>query len=87
MALEKSLTVVERAPFERIVFNFPHTGSPGSTKASVASNQALLTKFFASAQQFLAPAGEIHVTLRLTPFYERWKIASCAEAAGLRLRR
>jgi len=72
--------------FDRVIFNFPHVG--GSQPEDVAANQELLKDFFESASKILKPAenengGEIHVTLRRTPFYDSWKIADLARFAGL----
>jgi len=69
-------------PFDRVIFNFPHIG--GSTPEDVMTNQELLTGFFKAALPRLAPeAGEIHVALRRTVFYDSWKIVDLAKAAGL----
>lgn len=68
--------------FHRVVFNFPHAGG-GSTRADVAVNQQLLRDFFASAGRVIRRNGEVHVSLRRSPFYQSWKIKEQAEAAGL----
>lgn len=52
--------------FDRIVFNFPHSG-----QQRVHINRALLRDFFASAKEQLAPGGHIHVTLKTS------KLRSC----------
>ena len=73
------------APYDRIVFNFPHTGSPGSTQASVGTNQRLLRGFFRSASSLLMEDGEAHVALRLTEFYRRWDVVECARKGAMSL--
>ena len=68
--------------FDRVVFNFPHTG-----QQRVHLNRALLAGFFASARACLADesTGEVHVTLKLRPPYSQWGADDLAAAAGLRL--
>eukprot|EP01102_Stenamoeba_stenopodia_P007969 TRINITY_DN2251_c0_g2_i1.p1 TRINITY_DN2251_c0_g2~~TRINITY_DN2251_c0_g2_i1.p1 ORF type:complete len:375 (+),score=131.13 TRINITY_DN2251_c0_g2_i1:111-1235(+) len=70
--------------FDRIIFNFPHTGVSGSGNDAVESNQQLLREFFESAKTLVKPlTGEIHITLRPTEFYNKWKIVEQAISAGL----
>ncbi|KAA0157405.1 hypothetical protein FNF31_05751 [Cafeteria roenbergensis] len=68
--------------FDRIVFNFPHTG--GATTADIKRNQALLRDFLAQAALLLktrspgtpVKAGDeaqVLVALRRTSFYESWR--------------
>lgn len=64
--------------FDRIVFNFPHSG-----QQRVHVNRALLRDFFSSATRVLSPGGEIHVTLRDRPPYSNWQVELQASAAGL----
>jgi len=72
----------------RIVFNFPHIG--GSQTEDVQANQTLLSEFFRSCQNFFKHIGikdgEIHVTLRQTPFYDSWQIVELANKAGCTLK-
>ncbi|KND00650.1 uncharacterized protein SPPG_03775 [Spizellomyces punctatus DAOM BR117] len=70
--------------FDRIVFQFPHVG--GSQQADVEQNRALLSNFFAQAQQLMNANGEIHVTLRDTPFYRQWSIEDLALKEGLAMK-
>lgn len=54
--------------FDKIVFNFPHKGSGVKDEArNVAEHQELLLGFFTSAKEFLAPGGQIHVTIKAGP--------------------
>jgi hypothetical protein len=73
--------------YDTIVWMFPH---PGGDRASMATRgAALLSAFFASAAQRLAPGGKIVVTLRVgkQPNYyvTRWRPVEAAAAAGLTL--
>ena len=72
-------------PFDRIVFNFPHSGSAGSTKESVASNQELLQGYFVSASLIVEAKGQVHLTLRDTHFYQSWEMPKQAEDGNLYL--
>jgi 25S rRNA (uracil2634-N3)-methyltransferase len=84
-----------RAPWDRIIFNFPHTG--GLTKdvnRQVRANQALLSSFFASAKPLLASEGppeggegSIIVTLFEGEPYTLWNIRDLARHAGLVVKR
>ncbi|KAI8821311.1 uncharacterized protein EV422DRAFT_495952, partial [Fimicolochytrium jonesii] len=80
-ALKKEIE--DRGAFHRIVFQFPHIG--GSSDDDVQANKDLLDSFFAETVELLAPegGGEIHVTLRDTPFYRKWDVEALAAAQGL----
>lgn len=78
--------------FDRIVFNFPHTG--GATTADVKRNQSLLRGFLEQASLLLrtrspGPAGHageearVLVALRRTPFYESWRCDVQGQACRL----
>ncbi|KAI9008116.1 hypothetical protein BC832DRAFT_516855, partial [Gaertneriomyces semiglobifer] len=69
--------------FDRVVFNFPHMG--GSQKEDIRSNQKLLGRFFKESLMLIKSGGEVHVTLRDTPFYRQWDIETIARKAGLRM--
>ena len=59
-----------------IMFNFPHTGMQ---RAHL--NRNLIRDFLASAAVFLRkghPRGEVHVTLKDAPPYDRWGLAKIA---------
>jgi hypothetical protein len=71
--------------FNRIIFNFPHTGTEGTLENTIQINQQLLLDFFVNAVPYLAKDGEVHVTLRSTSFYDKWDIAGQAKKAGLKL--
>jgi hypothetical protein len=65
--------------FERIIFNFPHTG-----QQMAHVNRAMIRNFFASAVGLLdSETSEIHVTLKLKFPYTSWDTETSATAAGL----
>ena len=88
-ALEKQLWIRNEeysAGFPAIVFNFPHLG--GATEEDIDKNQELLRQFFSSCRQFLHPSeGRVYVSLRNTPFYDRWDILDQARQSGYILKR
>jgi 25S rRNA (uracil2634-N3)-methyltransferase len=76
--------------FDKIVFNFPHTG--GATGKDVVRNCDMLSRFFGAAQRLLrcdtaANPATILVALRKTSFYDSWNIGQLAQAQGLRVAR
>jgi hypothetical protein len=86
--LEKDDRVAARGPYNKIVFNFPHVG--GSTAADVAANQDLIRDFLISAGRLLLATeatGEVHISLRNTPFYKGWGLEGIAREIGYKLAR
>ena len=83
--------VAKRAPFERVIFNFPHVGSGMKDQArNIFSNQALLRGTFASSKEggLLAPngRGELHLTLKKGQPYDSWQPVAIAKMCGLVVR-
>eukprot|EP00823_Brevimastigomonas_motovehiculus_P006085 TRINITY_DN4803_c0_g1_i1.p1 TRINITY_DN4803_c0_g1~~TRINITY_DN4803_c0_g1_i1.p1 ORF type:complete len:383 (+),score=77.39 TRINITY_DN4803_c0_g1_i1:93-1241(+) len=70
----------ERKRVDRIVFNFPHTGLQRTHL-----NRALVKSFLHEASTFVKPDGEIHVTIKNGPPYNRWGIEKLGEEAGCSL--
>ncbi len=51
--------------FDRVVFNFPHTGCGIKDRdRNIADQRRLIRQFFLSALSVLAPDGEIHITIK-----------------------
>ena len=74
------------AGFERIIFNFPHSGSGIKDQArNITANQQMLRGTFQSAQRLLAhPNGELHLTLKRGEPYDSWSAVALAKMCGLR---
>eukprot|EP01046_Picozoa_sp_COSAG06_P012408 COSAG06_NODE_727_length_12752_cov_61.232277_9_plen_754_part_00 len=68
------------AAFERVVFQFPHSG-----QQRVHVNRALLRDFFEAATTVLAPGGQVVVTLKDRRPYSGWLLEEQAAQAGFRL--
>jgi 25S rRNA (uracil2634-N3)-methyltransferase len=74
--------------FDKVIFNFPHVG--GGKEEDVEVNKVMLGGFFREARDILrngggGVGGEVHVSLRDTPFYEKFKIETLAEEQGYEL--
>ncbi|TYZ65805.1 hypothetical protein PybrP1_012531 [[Pythium] brassicae (nom. inval.)] len=67
------------ARFDVVVFNHPHCG-----EENVRRHRSLLSHFYASARELLAPRGEIRLTLAAGQ-PARWEALARARRAGLRL--
>ncbi|KAG9294571.1 hypothetical protein G9A89_008050 [Geosiphon pyriformis] len=89
--LEKFKTLKGKR-FDKIVFNFPHTGSGIKDKdRNILANQKLLNAFFQSAIPFLTSRlihndlkdGEIHITIRSGPPYDEWNIRQIAKSTDI----
>lgn len=87
--LSSNKALKQRAPFDRIFFNFPHTGGISKdVNRQVRANQALLSAFFRSAIPLLSEAsGTILVTLFESEPYTLWNIRDIARHAGLNVLR
>lgn len=80
--------VKRRAPYDRIFFNFPHTGGVSTdVNRQVRANQALLSAFFQAAISLLSPSGTVLVTLFEAEPYTLWNVRDLGRHAGLMVRR
>ncbi|KAI8799256.1 hypothetical protein BJ742DRAFT_847026 [Cladochytrium replicatum] len=72
--------------WDRIVFQFPRVGRGGNDDLSVEENRKLVGGYFTTARRVLEPVnGRIHLALRDTPYYRKWKVDELAAHNGLRL--
>ncbi|KAI9299155.1 hypothetical protein K502DRAFT_322398 [Neoconidiobolus thromboides FSU 785] len=67
--------------FDKIVFNFPHTGAGIKDQdRNILNNQKLLLGFFKSSKTLVHPYhGELHVTVKSGLPYDLWKVTSLAK--------
>ena len=71
-ALSQHEALQTRAPFDQIVFVFPHAGSEHGLAASIDENRALLRGLLREAPAMLADSGEVHITLVQRYPYTAW---------------
>ncbi|XP_074369615.1 uncharacterized protein At4g26485-like [Apium graveolens] len=74
--------------FDRVVFNFPHSGFSHRAEDSyhmIKRHRKLVWAFLINASEMLTKKGQIHVTHKTTYPYSEWDIEGLAEEAGLRL--
>lgn len=65
--------------WDRIVWNFPHTGHQRTHM-----NRAILRTFLEKTSALLNPSGQVHITLKLKPPYDRWDLTGqVAEGTGM----
>jgi len=83
--LGQSLQLQDSQRFDRITFNFPHSGISGPS--ALASNRQLLSKFFGECLPLLAAQGLVEVALKTTARYNTWGIHKLAVDVGLNLQR
>jgi 25S rRNA (uracil2634-N3)-methyltransferase len=78
-------SVSDKAPFDKMVFNFPHVGLGIKDKdRNIVENQKLILGFFKCALSYLKPeTGEIHITLKGGMPYDMWQVKRLARLAGL----
>lgn len=70
-------TYFSPSSFDRVLFNFPHTGMQ-----RVHLNRSLMEGFFKSAKYILRPTGQIHLTIKSGPPYTEWGIKESAAEFG-----
>ncbi|KAF9615345.1 hypothetical protein IFM89_022996 [Coptis chinensis] len=78
------ISPVNTMKFDRIVYNFPHSGSfSESDIITILSHQAVVRGFFKNACDMLTANGEVHVTHKTTYPFSEWQIEQLAQYEGL----
>ncbi|KAK9734975.1 hypothetical protein RND81_04G175000 [Saponaria officinalis] len=82
--------ILKNQCFDRIIFNFPHSGLVRVYREEdsyqIALHQELVKGFLESAKKLISYEGEIHITHKTAYPFRRWNITELAEAAGLVLK-
>lgn len=75
--------------FDRIVFNFPHTGCGVSdTLKNNRIHQAFITKVCNIAQPLLRDGeSELHLTIKVGEPYDSWRVPNLVKQTGMKLKR
>ncbi|XP_052177498.1 uncharacterized protein At4g26485-like [Diospyros lotus] len=73
--------------FDRIVFNFPHAGFTfnESHPFQIKLHSSVVKGFLKNAYEMLRESGQVHITLKTSHPYNKWKIEDLAEDVGLNL--
>ncbi|KAK9673758.1 hypothetical protein RND81_12G187300 [Saponaria officinalis] len=71
--------------FDRIIFNFPHSGSFGGTDHDMRKNRELIIGFLRCAKKMVNREGEIHITHKSCWFFRQWNIPRLGLDQGLHL--
>ncbi|KAF1813286.1 hypothetical protein P152DRAFT_415137, partial [Eremomyces bilateralis CBS 781.70] len=81
----KQKPIRNHAPYDKIIFNFPHVGGKSTDQdRQIRHNQELLLQFFQAATPLLKErTGTIHVTLFERHPYSAWDVRGLARTAGL----
>lgn len=73
-----------RKKFDRIIFNFPHTGfKQDSPESEIRRHQKLVRGFLRNAQKMIEEDGQIHVTHKSNAFFLKWGIPKLGTDQGL----
>ncbi|KAH9312857.1 hypothetical protein KI387_027892 [Taxus chinensis] len=82
------LVILSGTMFDRVVFNFPHSGFWGKEDKDevIKKHRDLVSKFFQSARMLLSCTGEIHITHKEGLQYRKWNLVGEAMNCGLFLK-
>ncbi|KAL9230055.1 hypothetical protein vseg_005448 [Gypsophila vaccaria] len=69
--------------FDRIVYNFPHTGDFGRTQLELRNNKELVRGFIRNAKKMMNDDGEIHIRHKTNGFFQLWDIPKIGSDQGL----
>eukprot|EP00754_Rhynchopus_humris_P002266 Rhum_TRINITY_DN1124_c0_g2::Rhum_TRINITY_DN1124_c0_g2_i1::g.3395::m.3395/K19307/BMT5; 25S rRNA (uracil2634-N3)-methyltransferase len=69
----------------RVVFNFPHSGTPNLSKANIRSNKLLLANFFTAVKNWFADEATVEVSLKTGVPYDSWELVEVAAENGWQL--
>jgi 25S rRNA (uracil2634-N3)-methyltransferase len=86
--LHKCAELVEKCPWDAVVFNFPHVGFGIKDQLkNIRANQEMLKGFLASAAEMVHDTGEVHITIKKGEPYDSWKVVKLGlEIPGLKLK-
>ncbi|CAM8881468.1 unnamed protein product [Rhodiola kirilowii] len=69
--------------FDRIIYNFPHSGDFRNTKEDALwGNQLLIKQFMENAVEMIEEDGEIHIRHKSNWYFWRWNLRGFASEVG-----
>ncbi|GLT36779.1 hypothetical protein SLA2020_111350 [Shorea laevis] len=83
----KNLDDLKKRKFDRIIFNFPHSGFHGNEGDDwvIQNHKTLVRGFFSNASRLLQVKGEIHVNHKITTPFCYWNLEELASENSLEL--
>ncbi|CAM8884629.1 unnamed protein product [Rhodiola kirilowii] len=79
----KNHKMIKGLRFDRIIYNFPHSGDFRSTEFALRKNQRLVRLFMENCVKLIEEKGEIHIRHKSTRFFRQWNLEGLASEAGL----
>ncbi|XP_074303422.1 uncharacterized protein At4g26485-like isoform X2 [Silene latifolia] len=77
--------VLGKLKFDRIIYNFPHTGCFGRSYSDMLKNRRLVRDFVWNAKKLMNEDGEIHITHKSSFFFSLWDVPKVGREQGLDL--
>uniref|UniRef100_A0A803LYF7 25S rRNA (uridine-N(3))-methyltransferase BMT5-like domain-containing protein n=1 Tax=Chenopodium quinoa TaxID=63459 RepID=A0A803LYF7_CHEQI len=71
--------------FDRIIYNFPHSGKFGKDDDDIRTHKKLVRGFIRNAKKMINEDGEIHITSKSNGIYLKWDIPKIGVDQGLNL--
>ncbi|KAH9607663.1 hypothetical protein KSS87_011632 [Heliosperma pusillum] len=78
-------SLLGKLKFDRIIYNFPHTGCFGGSYTDLVKNRKLVRGFVRNAKKMMNEDGEIHITHKSSSLFRLWDLPKIGHDQGLQL--